>query len=426
LSSSKVCNLVEEAMGSLYKDKLQTSETVSAVWMGGPLPDEATCELIEETILDSSIFKSNGITNLELQALPVRTKKGALPKGSKRVKAVHAVCSIEDSGKVRDILKRMYPSKPRKEYPEGVQWRAIENTADPDFPVPPRARMIAERMKYKQANFLRGIRKTTYNHISNLHARLDTFPHQVLARIMYNWRSSKNLDRRLFFLVEQEYEGAPVQFSYSADLEDEVDAILPVLPLILVGRLGSSAQSWFLPSSKRGSRGYRFDKAHDCVVPLHNNDMADLDRNWEQSTEGYVAEDNYDEDLEQDEHGGFAIEFGGFEPNETPDRVSILNDGTDSLATMGLRNSDNDDGSVWSEVQGPQDQFVSTASDGNTIDSTLTSDAATQLSLIHTLLANSNLDQAAKKVLEESASNLRKQALMDANAVDGQAMDEST
>jgi hypothetical protein len=144
LSSSKVCNLVEESMGLLYKDKLQTSETVPAVWMGGPIPDEATQELIEETILTSSIFTSNGITNLELQVLPVRIKKGSLSKGSKRVKAVHAVCPIEDSDKVRDILKRMYPSKPRKEYPEGVQRRAIENTADPDFPVPPRARMIAE------------------------------------------------------------------------------------------------------------------------------------------------------------------------------------------------------------------------------------------------------------------------------------------
>jgi hypothetical protein len=325
--------------------------------------------LIEETILDSSIFTSNGITNLELQVLPVRIKKGSLPKGSKRVKAVHAVCSIEDSNKVRDILKRMYPRKPRKEYPEGVQWRAIENTANPDFPVPPRARMIAERMKYKQANFLRGVRKTTYNHISNLHAQLNTSPHQVLARIMYNWRSSKNLDRRLFFLVEQEYDGASVQFSYSADLEDEVDAILPVLPLILVGRLCPSADAWFLPSSTRGSRGYRFDKVNDCVVPLQNNDMADLDLNWEQSTEGYVAGNNaYDEDLDQDEHGGFSIAFGGFEPNETPDRVSILNDGTESLATIGLWNTDNDDVSVWSEVQEQQNKYFSTASDGNTID----------------------------------------------------------
>jgi hypothetical protein len=70
LSSSKVCNLVEESMGLFYKDKLQTSETVSAVWMGGPIPDEATQELIEETILASSIFTSNGVTNLKLQVFP--------------------------------------------------------------------------------------------------------------------------------------------------------------------------------------------------------------------------------------------------------------------------------------------------------------------------------------------------------------------
>jgi hypothetical protein len=320
----------------------------------------------------------------------------------------------------------MYPSKPKKEYPEGVQWRAIENTADPDFPINPRARMIAEQMKYKPANFLRRVRATSYNHIYNLHAQLNTFPDQVLARIMYNCCSSKNLDRHLFFLVEQEYDGALVQFSYSADLEDEVDAILHVLPLILVGRLGPSANAWFLPSSTRGSRGYRFDKVNDCVVPLQNNNMADLDLHWEQSTEGYVAGNNaYDKDQDQDEHGGFSIAFEGFEPNETPDRVSILNDGTESLATIGLRNTDDDEASVWSEAQEPHDKYVS-ASDGNTIDSTLTSDAATQLSMIHSLLANSNLDAAAKQVLEDSAHTIRTQAITDAVAVDSQAMDEST
>jgi hypothetical protein len=195
----------------------------------------------------------------------------------------------------------------------------------------------------------------------------------------------------------------------------------------MVGRLGPSTDAWFLPSSTRGSHGYRFDKVNNCVVPLQNNDMADLDLNWEQSTEGYVAGNNaYDEDLDQDEHGGFSIAFGGFEPNETLDRVSILIDGTESLATIGLRNTDNDDVSVLSEVQEKQEKYVSTASDGNTIDSTLTSDAAAQLSLIHSLLANSNLDAAAKKVREESANTIRTQAIIDAVDVDGQAMDKTT
>jgi hypothetical protein len=155
--------------------------------------------------------------------------------------------------------------------------------------------------------------------------------------------------------------------------------------------------------------------------------MAELDLNWGQSTEGYVAGDNaYDEDLDQDEQGGFSIACDSFEPNETPNRVSILNDGTESLATIGLRNTNNDDVLVWSEVQEQQDKYVSTASDGDTIDSTLTSDAATQLSLIHSLLANSNLDAAAKKVLEESAHTICTQAITDAVDVDGHAMDETT
>jgi hypothetical protein len=189
---------------------------------------------------------------------------------------------------------------------------------------------------------------------------------------------------------------------------------------------GSIANAWFLPSSTRGSHGYRFNKVNDCVVPLQNNDMADLDLHWEQSTEGYVVDDNaYDEDQDQDEHGGFSIAFGGFESNETPDRVSILNDGTDSLATIGLRNTDENDTSVLSEAQEPQDKYVS-ASDGNTIASTLTSDVATQLSWIHSLLANSNLDAAAKKILEESAHTIRTQAITDAAVVGGRAMDEST
>jgi hypothetical protein len=136
LDNSRVCNVMDEAMGTLVRDKLQTSETVLAVWFGDPIPEESTRELIEDIILESPIFQKHGITNLELQNLPIRTKNGAVPKGAKRVKAIHAICSKDNSDKVRDILKQMYLSKPRKDYPKGVQWRAIENTADPNFQCP--------------------------------------------------------------------------------------------------------------------------------------------------------------------------------------------------------------------------------------------------------------------------------------------------
>ena len=420
LGNTRLCTLVEESMGSLVKDKLQSSETVAAVWLAGPIPEESTRELIEETILAANIFTSNHITDFELQILPIRIKKGALQKGAKRVKAIHAVCSMGDSDKVRDIMKRMYPSKPRSEYPEGVQWRAIENTADPEFPVSPRARLIAERMKYKQANFLKSIRVSTYSHIANLHLQLDTFPFQVLSRILYNWRSCNDLDQRLFILVEQEYEDAPVKFSYSASLENEVDSILPVLPLILIGRLGERARQWFLDTHIRGTRGYCFDKPNDRIIPTQNNDMEDLDRNWDQPTEGLEVSAGYDE-YSDDIHGGFAIEFGGFEPSETPANT-LLNDGTESLETMGIRNKEHDDDhSVWSDAP-EENQFVSTES-GDTVASTLTSDNSAQLALLAKLLENSKLDQDTRKVLEDSAESIRK--ISKITQVAGPAMDES-
>jgi hypothetical protein len=71
LDNSRVSNLVEEAMRTLVRDKLQTLETVSAVWFGGPIPEESTRELIEDIILESPIFQKHGITNLEIQNLPI-------------------------------------------------------------------------------------------------------------------------------------------------------------------------------------------------------------------------------------------------------------------------------------------------------------------------------------------------------------------
>jgi hypothetical protein len=100
LENTRLCNAIEETMGSLVKDKLQSSETVSTVWFGGPIPEDETRELIEDIILESDIFQQHNITNFELQIIPIRTKKGPVPTDNKRIKAVHAICTKEDSDKV--------------------------------------------------------------------------------------------------------------------------------------------------------------------------------------------------------------------------------------------------------------------------------------------------------------------------------------
>jgi hypothetical protein len=215
--------------------------------------------------------------------------------------------------------------------------------------------------------------------------------------------------------LEQRFEGATVKFSYPAALENEVDAILPVLPLILIGRLGEAVKSWFLPTYGRGAKGYQFDKINDRVILINNSDMAELDRRWDQSTEGYVKPANYEEDSDASQEG-FTNDFGGFEPSEIPERTTILNDGTDSLATMGIQDKLNDDNnSVWAE-QTPVDTLASSTSE--TMASTLTAEEKTsKLELIRALLADGTLNEASKIALTNRAAPLNQNDASDQEVI---------
>jgi hypothetical protein len=90
-------------------------------------------------------------------------------------------------------------------------------------------------------------------------------------------------------MVEQGFEDCPTKFSYLASLQDEVSAILPVLPLILVGRLRQAARAWFLPSHTLGTNGCRDDAESDRIVPNDSgSNLEAVDRLWDQSDEGFT------------------------------------------------------------------------------------------------------------------------------------------
>ena len=75
------------------------------------------------------------------------------PKGNKKVSAIHVVVSEDKKAQARKTLKEIYPSIPRQNYPEGIQWRAIENIADRDFTVIEQSAIVVERMKFKKNDF---------------------------------------------------------------------------------------------------------------------------------------------------------------------------------------------------------------------------------------------------------------------------------
>jgi hypothetical protein len=113
----------------------------------------------------------------------------------------------------------MYPSKHRKDYPGGVQWRFVTNVADPFFPRTPKSMKKAERLRAKQEQLQKDIYSVGTPHIRNLYYSLPIAPYATLAQVIMNWRSAREPDKRLFLHVEQTYEQTEIFFHYSNDTE---------------------------------------------------------------------------------------------------------------------------------------------------------------------------------------------------------------
>jgi hypothetical protein len=159
---------------------------------------------------------------------------------------MHVIITEEVKGQARSCLGRQYPSTPCPDYPLGIQYRFVPNTADPDFSVPPRTRIIVDKLRCKQASFLDNLIERQSLHFDNLHSALNSNPNIVLSKVLMSMKSKRFLSRHLFISVEQAYDGgAPVKFQYTAELATEADALISVLPLALQGIYGQEADKWF-------------------------------------------------------------------------------------------------------------------------------------------------------------------------------------
>ena len=107
----------------------------------------------------------------------------------------------DKKAQARKALKKIYPSIPRQHYPEGIQWRAIENIADRDFTVTEQSAIVAETMKYKQNAFLQDLCTTEYRHLQNVNAEIETEPYLPLSQILMSLKSYKDPTKGLFVMV---------------------------------------------------------------------------------------------------------------------------------------------------------------------------------------------------------------------------------
>ena len=363
LTTKEVDKKLSDLEAEVYVDRVQTEKRTIAGYLAGPIINERTAEIIADILIENRIFTANKITQLEIyeETITINQGNNKTRKATKRSKAMHIMVPDDAKAITRSCLAKLFPSKPRGDYPLGIQYRFVPNTADTDFAISKTARRIAQRLMTKQACFLDNCIQREHRHFNDLFIKHDTMPNITLIKVLMALKSKRFPERQLFLCIEQEYEEGPVFFQYSSELQDEADGIIPVIPLYLEGKFGQSISKWMKPSATIGTAGYTYDSKSNRVTPLGNNILNNLNDDWEQQINKYDYDDDSLSDIESDDgQSGFAIEFGELD-FENDKRRTNLNDDTASLGTMGLQvptdfvdleADDSDDGEKNTPIRG--------------------------------------------------------------------------
>ena len=261
---------------SLHVDKIQDSNVSIAGWGAGSVVGKGTIEDTEEMLKSHPLFTSNQIKYIEIRVQQVRLKQGIWIKGEPRPLAIHFFVRSRDTAKARKVLNAIYPSKPRKDYPGGVQWRFVTNVADPYFPKTPKSMKKAERLRAKQEQFNREIDSVSTQNIKNLHHCLAVAPFVTLAQVLMNWRSAKDPEKRLYLHVEHTYE--ETKLFYHSSVAEEASQLAPFLPIILEQEYGPRAWNWFDERAKDYLGGYEYDLDKHKIIMRDEDINEDVGR----------------------------------------------------------------------------------------------------------------------------------------------------
>ena len=107
-----------------------------------------------------------------------------------------------------------------------------------------------------------------------------------------------------------------------AKFSQEVAAILPILPLLLEGRLGITVSRYFRSSYSIGTEGYKWnDELHKVISTRVDNYLKEIDRHSIQHTCDYDTRNKHYRD---EDHREYAIYLGPLDIEGTLGRPRLI------------------------------------------------------------------------------------------------------
>ena len=118
------------------------------------------------------------------------------------------------------------------------------------------------------------------------------------------------------------------------EVNKEVAAILPILPILLEGRLGMNVSQYFCSSYTIGTEGHKWDSSLDKIVPTGiGNSLVEVNRYWIQHTDDFTMRNKH---YTEEDHGGCAINVRAFDIAKTLVKLRIMEDSDELLQTMDI------------------------------------------------------------------------------------------
>ena len=205
-------------------------------------------------------------------------------------------------------------------------------------------------MKFKQSDFLQDLCTTENKHLQNVIVEVNIEPYLPLSQILMSLKPHRDPTKGLFVMVQQKYDDESVTFSYLEEVNQEVAVILPILILLLEGRLGMNVSQYSRSSYTIRTEGYKRGGTLYKVVPTGiEHYLEDIDRHWVQYTDDCMLRNKQDK---EEDHEGYTINVGTFDIAGALGNPRIIEDGNASLKTMGFNTTFHDvDGYMDIEVK---------------------------------------------------------------------------
>lgn len=234
----------------VYKDNLQVKTTAKAGWLLGSHVTVLNPRDLEEAL---SLLP-------EMKNIPVEIRIDwiSVDKGDKLgLKAAHVLCEWENTLLCRRTLNKIY-GKTVDGYPLGRNMRFVPNILDQRFITTATTRKKVEASVKKQRLFATSVSSSISHIISDLDF-YESHASKTLRQALMQMRSKAFPSRNLFLAVDTSWNGSFVSFLFKKDLEGEVNAMLPALPLVLQAKLGPNVWNWFTEEAQTNTAGYWWD-----------------------------------------------------------------------------------------------------------------------------------------------------------------------